>query len=101
MTDTITNRHGDELKAGQHWLDHPSRNTRRTLRIDGFDNVGTAFAAAICTVVSAHDQNTGEITEPGRVVSIKIDSLHTTRSGRGYQRADTVGTRESASAEAT
>ena len=65
-----------------------SRNTRRTLRIDHFENLGTAFAAAVCTVVSAHDQDTGKITEPGRVVSIKIDSLHTTPSGRGYQRAD-------------
>lgn len=92
MTDSMTNRHGDELRIGQNWPDHPGRTTRRTLRIDRFDNVGTAYAAAVCTVISAHDQDTGEITEPGREVSIKIDSLHTTASGKGYLRADTNST---------
>jgi len=39
----------------------------------------------VCTVIRSHDTDTGQTTEPGRVVSINIDSLHTTASGRGYR----------------
>lgn len=87
MSDTITNRHGDEIRVGQLWLDNPARTARRTLRVDGLEDAGALGTAAICTVVAAYNQETGEITAPGRVVSIKVDSLHATPSGKGYHLA--------------
>lgn len=87
MTETITNRHGDQIHLGQLWTDDPRRTTRRTLRVDGFTGVGHLGARAVCTVIRSHDTDTGQVTEPGRVVSINIDSLHTTVGGRGYRLA--------------
>ncbi|WP_072814924.1 hypothetical protein [Rhodococcus zopfii] len=87
MTETITNRHGDEIRIGQLWTDDPRRTSRRTLRVDGFDDAGQLGARVVCTVIRSHDTDTGQVTEPGRVVSIKADSLHTTAAGRGYRLA--------------
>lgn len=85
MTKTLTNRHGDEISVGQLWTDDPRRTTVRTLRIDDLVREGNLSARAVCTVIRSHDTETGQVTEPGRVVSIKVDSLHTTASGRGYR----------------
>lgn len=85
MTITITNRHGDEISVGQLWTDDHRRTAQRTLRIDAIDHTH-----ATCTVLFAHDTSTGEITAPGRVVRIKLDSLHTTPAGNGYRRTDFV-----------
>ncbi|MFD7011430.1 hypothetical protein [Rhodococcus jostii] len=88
MTDTKTNRHGDEIRTGQLWTDDPRRTVIRTLRIDNLDDAGSLGAVAICTVVRAHDTDTGEVVAPGRVVSINIDRLHTTAAGNGYRLAE-------------
>ncbi|MGW0025443.1 hypothetical protein [Rhodococcus sp. NPDC003383] len=85
MTKTLTNRHGDEIAVGQLWTDDPRRTTVRTLRIDDLVREGNLGSRAVCTVIRSHDTETGQVTEPGRVVSINIDSLHTTASGRGYR----------------
>lgn len=85
MTKTLTNRHGDEIAVGQLWADDPRRTTVRTLRIDDLVREGDLGSRAVCTVIRSHDTETGQVTEPGRVVSIKVDSLHTTASGRGYR----------------
>lgn len=85
MTEILINRHGDRIHLGQLWTDDPRRTTRRTLRVDRFDGAGGLGARAVCTVIRSHDTETGQVTEPGRVVSIRIDSLHTTASGRGYR----------------
>lgn len=82
MTDTVVNRHGDTIRIGQLWTDDPRRTVRRTLRVDGVTGTGV-----VCTVIRAHDTDTGQITAPGRVVTIKADSLHTTAGGRGYRLA--------------
>ncbi|KXX60606.1 hypothetical protein [Rhodococcus sp. LB1] len=87
MTNTLTNRHGDEIRIGQLWADDPRRTVVRTLRIDGLDDAGSLGAVAVCTVVQAHDTDTGQVTAPGRVVTINIDRLHTTGAGNGYRRA--------------
>ena len=87
MTDTKTNRHGDEICSGHLWTDDPRRTVIRTLRIDGLDDAGSLGAVAVCTVVQAHDTDTGQVTTPGRVVTINIDRLHTTAAGNGYRRA--------------
>lgn len=85
MTNSITNRHGDTIRIGQLWADDRRRTAQRTLRIDDviFDGVNDQ---AVCTVLYAHDTETGETTEPGRVIRIKVDSLHTTTAGNGYRR---------------
>ncbi|WP_054248920.1 hypothetical protein [Rhodococcus opacus] len=88
MTSAMTNRHGDEIRTGQLWADDPRRTVIRTLRIDGLDDAGSLGAVAVCTVVQAHDTDTGEITAPDRVVSINIDRLHTTAAGKGYRLAE-------------
>ncbi|WP_158289154.1 hypothetical protein [Rhodococcus sp. SMB37] len=49
----------------------------------------------MCTVIGSHDTDTGQATEPGRVVSINIDSLHTTAGGRGYRLAAVADPRPS------
>lgn len=82
---TITNRHGDEIGVGQLWTDDHRRTAQRTLRIDAVDTTH-----ATCTVVSSHDTSTGETTTPGRVVRIKVDSLHTTPAGNGYRLIETT-----------
>lgn len=87
MTDTKTNRHGDEIRTGQLWTDDPCRTVIRTLRIDNLDDAGSLGAVAICTVVQARDTDTGHVTAPDRVVTINIDHLHTTAAGNGYRRA--------------
>ncbi len=89
MTDTTINRHGDEIRVGQQWLDNPTGTARRTLRVDRSEDARALGTAAVCTVVSAHNQETGETTAPGRVVSIKVDGLHTAPSGKGYYLAAT------------
>uniref|UniRef100_UPI0035A13736 GNAT family N-acetyltransferase n=1 Tax=Rhodococcus erythropolis TaxID=1833 RepID=UPI0035A13736 len=87
MTENITNRHGDRISLGQLWTDDPRRGVLRTLCVDGFTGAGDLGARAVCTVIRCHDTGTGQVTEPGRVVSINIDSLHTTAGGRGYRLA--------------
>lgn len=87
-TTTMTNRHGDEIHIGQLWTDDPRRDTRRTLHVDSFQDAGSLGTQAVCTVIRAHNTTTGEITEPGRVVAINIDSLHTTAGGNGYRLAE-------------
>lgn len=87
MPETVTNRHGDEIAVGQLWTDGPRRTTVRTLRIDEIVSGGSLGPRAVCTVIRAHDPDTGQVSEPGRVVSIQIDSLHTTASERGYRLA--------------
>jgi len=87
MTNTLTNRHGDEIAVGQLWTDDPRRTTVRTLRIDDLVREGNLGSRAVCTVIRSRDTDTGQTTEPGRVVSINIDSLHTTAGGRGYRLA--------------
>ena len=74
MTKTLTNRHGNEIAIGQLWTDDPRRTTVRTLRIDDLVREGNLGARAVCTVIRSHDTETGQVTEPGRVVSIKVDS---------------------------
>lgn len=79
MTETLTNRHGDEIAVGQLWTDDPRRTTVRTLRIDDLVREGNLGPRAVCTVIRSYDTETGQVTTPpGRVVSIKVDSLHTT-----------------------
>lgn len=82
---TTTNRHGDEIRVGQLWTDDHRRTAQRTIRIDAVD-----ATHAICTVLFAHDTSTGEVTAPGRVVRIKVDSLHTTPAGNGYRRIESA-----------
>jgi len=84
-TESTTNRHGDDIRIGQLWTDDPRRSTVRTLRIDELVAAGSLGTRAVCTVIRSHDTETGQVTEPGRIVSIKVDSLHTTPSGRGYR----------------
>jgi len=76
MTKTLTNRHGDEIAVGQLWTDDPRRTTVRTLRIDDLVREGNLGSRAVCTVIRSHDTETGQV---------KVDSLHTTASGRGYR----------------
>ncbi|MGV9748094.1 hypothetical protein ACWDTG_24790 [Rhodococcus zopfii] len=93
MSESITNRHGDEIRIGQLWTDDPSRTSRRTLRVDGFEDAGQLGARVVCTVIGSLDTETGQVTAPGRVVAIKADSLHTTAAGKGYRLADVAGSR--------
>lgn len=65
VTDTKINRHGDEIGGGQLWTDDPRRTVIR-MRIDSLDDAGSLGAVAICTVVQAHDTDTGQVTSPGR-----------------------------------
>lgn len=88
MTTATTNRYGDEIRVGQLWTDNPKRRAIRTLRVDAIESAGTTGQRAVCTVISSHDLDTGITTEPGRVVHIKVDSLHTTPAGNGYQRIE-------------
>lgn len=85
MSESITNRHGDEIRIGQLWTDDPSRTSRRTLCADGFADAGQLGARVVCTVIHSYDTDTGQVTEPGRVTAIKADSLHTTAAGKGYR----------------
>ncbi|WP_137725647.1 hypothetical protein [Prescottella subtropica] len=87
MTDARTNRYGDTIAVGQHWLDPAARDNRRTLRVDGFEDAGSLGTVAVCTVVAVHDQRAGTVTHPDRVVQINVDRLHTTAAGKGYQLA--------------
>ncbi|MEV8194248.1 hypothetical protein AB0P13_19290 [Rhodococcus pyridinivorans] len=86
----IQNRHGDEIRVGQLWTDNHRRTAQRTLRVDAINAAHATctvlFAHATCTVLFAHDTSTNEISVPGRVVRIKLDSLHTTPAGNGYRR---------------
>ena len=66
MTNTLTNRHGDEIRIGQLWTDDPRRAVVRTLRIDGLDDASSLGAVAVCTLVQAHDTDTGQVTAPSR-----------------------------------
>lgn len=90
MTTATTNRHGDEIRVGQLWTDPPKRRAIRTLRVDSIESAGTAGQRAVCTVIYSHDVDTEVTTEPGRVVSIKVDSLHATPAGNGYQRVESA-----------
>ncbi|WP_213571207.1 hypothetical protein [Rhodococcus sp. USK13] len=81
----MTNRHGDEIRIGQIWLDDTRRTVIRSLRVDDFTDAGTLGTTAVCTVVQARNTETGDVTRPGRVVSINVDSLHTTARGNGYR----------------
>ncbi|QHE73677.1 hypothetical protein HYG77_37625 (plasmid) [Rhodococcus sp. ZPP] len=51
MTADMTNRHGDEIRIGQIWLDDPRRTVIRSLRVDDFADAGSLGTAAVCTVV--------------------------------------------------
>ncbi|MDV2477137.1 hypothetical protein F8M49_20670 [Rhodococcus zopfii] len=82
---TITNRHGDTITVGQLWTDPAKRRAIRTLRVDAIEDNGSWGHRALCTVLYSHDLDTEVTTEPGRTVGIKIDSLHTTPAGNGYQ----------------
>ncbi|MGO4205533.1 hypothetical protein AB4Z09_28130 [Rhodococcus sp. TAF43] len=87
MPDTITNRHGDEIRVGQHWLDPATRDDRRTLRVDGFADAGSLGTVAVCTVVAVYSRSELTVTHPDRVVQINIDRLRVKPSARGYQLA--------------
>jgi len=55
VTNTLTNRHGDEIRIGQLWTDDPRRAVVLSLRIDGLDDASPLGAVAVCTLVQAHD----------------------------------------------
>ncbi|MET4614094.1 hypothetical protein ABIC28_005107 [Rhodococcus sp. PvR044] len=97
-TTTMTNRHGDEIHTGQLWTDDPRRDVRRTLHVETFEDAGSLGTQAVCTVIRAHNTTTDEITEPGRVVTINIDRLHTTAGGNGYRLAEAAAEQPAATA---
>ena len=85
MTTThVTNRHGDEIRVGQHWTDGIRRSIRRTLRVGRFADAGSSGTVAVCTVIASTNRASGLVLHPNRVVEINIDRLHATASGRGY-----------------
>jgi hypothetical protein len=42
MPAMMTNRHGDQIRIGQIWLDDPRRTAIRSLRVDDFTDAGTS-----------------------------------------------------------
>ncbi len=84
MPATMTNRHGDEIRVGQHWTDDTRRTARRTLRVERFESAGSLGTVAVCTVIATTDHATGQVLHLTRAVEINVDRLHATASGRGY-----------------
>ncbi|MDH6284501.1 hypothetical protein [Prescottella agglutinans] len=87
MTETTTNRYGDEIRVGQHWLDPATRDDRRTLRVDRFEDAGSLGTVAVCTVVAVYSSSEHGVSHPDRVVEINVDRLRARPSARGYQLA--------------
>lgn len=74
MTDSITNKHGTEIRAGQIWADNDSRSEGRTLRVCAIE-----LGCAICEVVT--EIGGKKPARLGRKVRIKLDRLHPTSTG--------------------
>ena len=90
MSTMMTNRHGNEIRIGQIWLDDPRRTVIRSLLGDDFTDAGTLGTAAMCTVVQARNTETGDITRPGWVLQ------HQRRQPPHHRRRQRLPARETA-----
>ncbi len=85
MTETLTNRHGDEIAVGQLWTDDPRRTTVRTLRIDDLVREGNLGPRACALSSAPTTPRPGRSLPPGEggVDQGRQPAHH--RSGRGYR----------------
>lgn len=82
MTNSITNKHGTDIRVGQVWVDNDARSEgRRTVRIVAIE-MGYV-RRAVCEVLTDWS---GDRPERPRTVRIQVDRLHPTSTG--YRLAD-------------
>ncbi|MCC3333552.1 hypothetical protein [Nocardia abscessus] len=76
MTDSITNKHGTEIRVGQVWADNDPRSEGRTLKVVAIE---MGFVRrAVCEPVT---EIGGKPAKPGRTVRIKVDRMWPTSTG--------------------
>ncbi|WP_454199535.1 hypothetical protein [Nocardia sp. Marseille-Q1738] len=82
MTESITNKHGTEIRVGQVWADNDPRSKgRRTVRVVGLEEPGHALSnarRAVCEVVTDWQ---GKPPASPRKVRIQVDRMHPTSTG--------------------
>lgn len=76
MTDSITNKHGTEIRVGQTWADNDPRCKGRTVKVVAIET--GYIRRAVCDVVT--DRGGNPPNRP-REVRIRVDRLHPTSTG--------------------
>jgi hypothetical protein len=82
MTESVTNKHGTEIRVGSVWADNDWRgNGERTIRVEGFEEPDHALPSArraVCQVLTDWD---GKPPARSRKVRIQVDRMHPTSTG--------------------
>jgi hypothetical protein len=82
VTETVTNKHGTEIRVGQVWADNDPRcNGRRTVKVIGFEEPNHALPTARRAVCEVLTDWSGKPSGRSRTVKIQVDRMHPTSTG--------------------
>jgi hypothetical protein len=81
MTDSVTNKHGTEIRVGQVWADADWRSEGRTIRVVALEEPGHVLLHARRAVCEVLTEPGGKVLGRPRRVRIQVDRMHPTSTG--------------------
>ncbi|WP_280186252.1 MULTISPECIES: hypothetical protein [Nocardia] len=81
MTDSITNKHGTEIRVGSVWADNDWRSEGRTIRVVALEEPSHVLLHARRAVCEVLTEPGGKPPSRSRKVRIQVDRMHPTSTG--------------------
>ena len=81
MTETVTNKHGTEIRVGSVWADNDRRSEGRTIRVVALEEPNHALPHARRAVCEVLTEPGGKAPGRPRKVRIQVDRMHPTSTG--------------------